>query len=262
MRGATTKYHQNQNEAALGSQTEAARGSQDQTTREPFVSVQDVCKSYGSGEGKAQVLQGLSLEVARGELCAILGASGSGKSTLLNVVGGLDEVDSGRICVGGCDVTALGPSQLLEYRRDFLGFVFQFYNLVPNLTVRENIQITSYLSANPLDMQELIETLGLSAHADKFPSQLSGGQQQRCAIGRAPGQEAATAALRRADRRPRLCDLARDTGSARAGQQELWYDDAHRDPQRGHYGHVRSGGAHKGRQRCVERGQRAQAARV
>ena len=94
-------------------------------------------------------------------------------------------MDSGRICVGGCDVTALGPSQLLEYRRDFLGFVFQFYNLVPNLTVRENIQVTSYLSANPLDMQELIETLGLSAHADKFPSQLSGGQQQRCAIGRA-----------------------------------------------------------------------------
>ena len=94
-------------------------------------------------------------------------------------------MDSGRICVGGCDVTALGPSQLLEYRRDFLGFVFQFYNLVPNLTVRENIQVTSYLSANPLDMQELIGTLGLSAHADKFPSQLSGGQQQRCAIGRA-----------------------------------------------------------------------------
>ena len=143
MRGATTKYHQNQNEAA--------RGSQDQTTREPFVSVQDVCKSYGSGEGKAQVLKDLSLEVARGELCAILGASGSGKSTLLNVVGGLDEVDSGRICVGGCDVTALGPSQLLEYRRDLLGFVFQFYNLVPNLTVRENIQVTSYLSANPFE---------------------------------------------------------------------------------------------------------------
>ena len=159
--------------------------NQDGAVRGPFVSVQDVCKSYGSGEGKAQVLKDLSLEVARGELCAILGASGSGKSTLLNVVGGLDEVDSGRICAGGCDVTALGPSQLLEYRRDFLGFVFQFYNLVPNLTVRENIQVTSYLSANPLDMQELIGTLGLSAHADKFPSQLSGGQQQRCAIGRA-----------------------------------------------------------------------------
>ena len=152
--------------------------NQDGAVRGHFVSVQDVCKSYGLGEGKAQVLKDLSLEVAQGELCAILGASGSGKSTLLNVVGGLDEVDSGRICVGGCDVTALGPSQLLEYRRDF-------YNLVPNLTVRENIQVTSYLSANPLDTQELIETLGLSAHADKFPSQLSGGQQQRCAIGRA-----------------------------------------------------------------------------
>lgn len=165
--------------------TKKCRQNQDGAVRGPFVSVQDVCKSYGLGEGKAQVLKDLSLEVAQGELCAILGASGSGKSTLLNVVGGLDEVDSGRICVGGCDVTALGPSQLLEYRRDFLGFVFQFYNLVPNLTVRENIQVTSYLSANPLDMQEFIETLGLSAHADKFPSQLSGGQQQRCAIARA-----------------------------------------------------------------------------
>ena len=168
--------------------------NQDGAVRGPFVSVQDVCKSYGSGEGKAQVLKDLSLEVAQGELCAILGASGSGKSTLLNVVGGLDEVDSGQICVGGCDVTALGPSQLLEYRRDFLGFVFQFYNLVSNLTVRENIQVTSYLSANPLDMQELIGTLGLSAHADKFPSQLSGGQQQRCAIARA------------LVKKPQLCD--------------------------------------------------------
>ena len=118
-------------------------------------------------------------------MCVIQGTSGSGKSTLLNCIGGLDSMDSGSVKVDGQEIFGLKPAQLADYRRDNLGFIFQFYNLVPNLTVRENIQVCEYLSKQPLDMDELLETLGLTEHQNKFPSQLSGGQQQRCAIARA-----------------------------------------------------------------------------
>lgn len=118
-------------------------------------------------------------------MCVIQGTSGSGKSTLLNCIGGLDEMDSGSVTVDGQEIFGLKSNQLSEYRRDNLGFVFQFYNLVPNLTVRENIRVCEYLTNDPLDMDELLETLGLTEHQNKFPSQLSGGQQQRCAIARA-----------------------------------------------------------------------------
>lgn len=150
-----------------------------------FVEVSDLTKAYGEGDGRMQVLRGLSLSVDQGSNCVILGASGSGKSTLLNLIGGLDTADAGLIRVAGRTVTALAPKRLVDYRRELLGFVFQFYNLVPNLTVRENIQVCAHLSDDPLDLDDLLETLGLTAHADRFPSQLSGGQQQRCAIGRA-----------------------------------------------------------------------------
>lgn len=118
-------------------------------------------------------------------MCVIQGTSGSGKSTLLNCIGGLDTIESGSIKVDGTEIAGMKADELSDYRRDYLGFIFQFYNLIPNLTVRENIQICEYLTDQPLNMDELLEILGLTEHQNKFPAQLSGGQQQRCAIARA-----------------------------------------------------------------------------
>ena len=144
-----------------------------------------VTKVYGRGANQVKALDGVSLSIEKGEFVAVVGASGSGKSTLLNAIGGLDTVDSGQIHIDGKEITGLKPERLSDYRRDTLGFVFQFYNLIPNLTAEENIQVCSYLSKVPLSMQELLDILGLTEHRNKFPSQLSGGQQQRCAIARA-----------------------------------------------------------------------------
>ena len=132
-----------------------------------------------------EVLKGVDLSVEKGVMCVIQGASGSGKSTLLHCIGGLDEAGSGSVSVDGMEICGLTPEELSDYRRANLGFVFQFYNLVPNLTVKENIQVCEYLTGIPLDLGELLDTLGLAGHQDKFPPQLSGGQQQRCAIARA-----------------------------------------------------------------------------
>ncbi len=150
-----------------------------------YLEVKDVKKSYGKDSSYIQVLKGVTTGVERGRMCVIQGTSGSGKSTLLNCIGGLDDMDSGSVKVDGQEIFGLSPSALSDYRRDNLGFIFQFYNLVPNLTVRENIQVCAFLSENPLDMDELLETLGMTEHQNKFPAQLSGGQQQRCAIARA-----------------------------------------------------------------------------
>lgn len=150
-----------------------------------YVQVSDVKKSYGEGGSFIQVLKGVTVGVDQGSMCVIQGTSGSGKSTLLNCIGGLDMVDSGSIQVDGKEMVGLKPEELSDYRRDYLGFIFQFYNLVPNLTVRENIQVCAYLTENPLNMDELLDILGLTEHQNKFPAQLSGGQQQRCAIARA-----------------------------------------------------------------------------
>ena len=150
-----------------------------------YLEVKNLKKSYGEGGSFAQVLKGVSVSVSQGTMCVIEGTSGSGKSTLLNCIGGLDLMDSGSIQVDGKEIFGLPQDQLSDYRRENLGFIFQFYNLVPNLTVRENIQVCEYLTESPLDLEELLETLGLTEHQNKFPSQLSGGQQQRCAIARA-----------------------------------------------------------------------------
>ena len=150
-----------------------------------YLQVKDVKKSYGKDGSYVQVLKGISTGLERGQMCVIQGTSGSGKSTLLNCIGGLDTMDSGSITVDGREIFGLKPAQLSDYRRDNLGFIFQFYNLVPNLTVRENIQICQHIAEKPLDMDELLETLGLTEHQNKFPAQLSGGQQQRTAIARA-----------------------------------------------------------------------------
>lgn len=150
-----------------------------------YLEVSGVKKSYGEGGSYVQVLKGINTGVEKGQMCVIQGTSGSGKSTLLNCIGGLDTMDSGSIKVDGTEIFGMTSDQLADYRRDNLGFIFQFYNLVPNLTVRENIQVCEYLTDDPLPMDDLIETLGLTGHQNKFPSQLSGGQQQRCAIARA-----------------------------------------------------------------------------
>lgn len=150
-----------------------------------YLEINGLKKSYGKDTSYVEVLRGVSASVGRGQMCAIQGASGSGKSTLLNCIGGLETIDSGSVKVDGREISGLKPKELSEYRRDNLGFVFQFYNLVPNLTVQENIEVCAYISQAPADIDELIELLGLSGHRNKFPSQLSGGQQQRCAIARA-----------------------------------------------------------------------------
>ena len=150
-----------------------------------YIELTNVDKSYGEGFAKVKALNGVSLSVEKGEICTILGQSGSGKSALLNAIGGLDGVDGGSIFIDGCDIAKLKGEELSDFRRDYLGFVFQFYNLVPNLTVLENIQVGEYLSDSPLPMEEILEVLGLSELRNRFPQELSGGQQQRCSIGRA-----------------------------------------------------------------------------
>ena len=150
-----------------------------------YLEVKNMKKSYGENGSYVEVLKGITTGVKQGQMCVIQGTSGSGKSTFLNCIGGLDTLDSGSIQVDGTEIFGMKQEKLSDYRRDNLGFIFQFYNLVPNLTVKENIQVCEYLTKQPLDIDELMETLGLTEHQNKFPSQLSGGQQQRCAIARA-----------------------------------------------------------------------------
>ena len=153
--------------------------------QEAFLSIDNLRKGYGEGDAHVEVLQGISTVINRSEICVLLGPSGSGKSTFLNLVGGLEPADSGTIWVGETELTKLSDRNLVEYRRRELGFVFQFYNLVGDLTVQENIEVCEYLSDSPLPIDELLKSLGLWEHRRKFPHQISGGQQQRCAIGRA-----------------------------------------------------------------------------
>lgn len=150
-----------------------------------YLEISDMKKSYGSGDSYMEVLKGVSTGVEKGQMCVILGPSGSGKSTFLNIIGGLEIMDSGEVTVDGQSIGELNQKKLSDYRRDKLGFVFQFYNLVPNLTVRENIQVCEFLTDDPMDLDDLLEILGLTTHQHKFPAQLSGGQQQRCSLARA-----------------------------------------------------------------------------
>ena len=150
-----------------------------------FLEIVDLKKGFGSGETRQEVLRGMNFSVAKGEFCVLLGPSGSGKSTLLNIIGGIDSADSGYIAIHGDKLENLGEKELTQYRRKHLGYVFQMYNLIPNLNVKENIEVGAYLSDKSLDIDELLKTLGLYEHRHKLPNQLSGGQQQRTAIGRA-----------------------------------------------------------------------------
>ena len=150
-----------------------------------FLEIHELRKSFGAGENRTEVLKGLDFSVEKGEICVLLGPSGSGKSTLLNIIGGIDEADGGYISINGERMEEMKEKALTEYRRRHLGYVFQMYNLIPNLNVKENIEVGAYLSDSPLDIDELLHTLGLYEHRHKLPNQLSGGQQQRTSIGRA-----------------------------------------------------------------------------
>ena len=150
-----------------------------------FLEIHELRKSFGAGENRTEVLKGLDFSVEKGEICVLLGPSGSGTSTLLNIIGGIDEADGGYISIDGEKMEEMKEKVLTEYRRRHLGYVFQMYNLIPNLNVKENIEVGAYLSDRPLDIDELLHTLGLYEHRHKLPNQLSGGQQQRTSIGRA-----------------------------------------------------------------------------
>ena len=150
-----------------------------------FLEIVDLKKGFGSGETRQEVLRGMNFSVAKGEFCVLLGPSGSGKSTLLNIIGGIDNADSGYININGDKLEDMSEKKLTQYRRKHLGYVFQMYNLIGNLNVKENIEVGAYLSDNALDIDDLLHTLGLYEHRYKLPNQLSGGQQQRVSIGRA-----------------------------------------------------------------------------
>ena len=150
-----------------------------------YLEINNLHKFYGEGDNRNEVLKGINCGVEKGQICVLLGPSGSGKSTMLNIIGGIDNADEGYISIDGEKTVDMNEKKLSLYRRKHLGYVFQFYNLIPNLTVKENIEVGSYLSDNPLDIDELLKTIGLWEHKDKLPNQLSGGQQQRTAIGRA-----------------------------------------------------------------------------
>lgn len=150
-----------------------------------FLEINQIKKGFGEGESRVEVLKGIDVSIEKGEFCVLLGPSGSGKSTLLNIIGGIDSADSGYIAINGEKTADMSEKQLSLYRRKHLGYVFQMYNLIPNLNIKENVEVGAYLSSNPLDVDELLHTLGLYEHRHKLPNQLSGGQQQRTAIGRA-----------------------------------------------------------------------------
>lgn len=150
-----------------------------------YVEFRDVVKKYGTGEAAVLALDKASFSVEKGQLAVILGASGAGKTTALNILGGMDTATGGKVIVAGRDVTDLSPKQLITYRRRSVGFVFQFYNLVPNLTALENVELAEQVSEEPLDPREVLRKVGLGERMDHFPAQLSGGEQQRVSIARA-----------------------------------------------------------------------------
>ena len=150
-----------------------------------FINIKDARKHYGEGETLVNALDGVSLSLNEGRIYVILGPSGSGKSTLLNMIGGLDSLDSGEIMIADRNISGSDKKKLIDYRREDVGFVFQFYNLIPDLTVQENIEVVSDISKNPLDIEEVMTALDMEKYRNRFPKELSGGQQQRAAIARA-----------------------------------------------------------------------------
>jgi len=150
-----------------------------------FLKVENVKKSYKTGDVTTQVLKGVGMNLEKGSIGVILGPSGSGKSTLLNIIGGIDRGDSGTVTIDNIEVSKLSDNKLTDYRRENIGFIFQFYNLIPNLTVGENIEVVSNISKSPLNTDEVLEAVGMADKKYRFPRELSGGEQQRASIARA-----------------------------------------------------------------------------
>ncbi len=150
-----------------------------------FVKLENVKKIYHMGEVEIAAADGIDFEVQKGEFAVVVGASGAGKTTVLNILGGMDTATSGKVWIDGVDITSYGAKQLTAYRRDDIGFVFQFYNLIPNLTALENVELAMQICKNPLDAENVLEEVGLAERKDNFPAQLSGGEQQRVSIARA-----------------------------------------------------------------------------
>lgn len=153
--------------------------------KQHYIQFQDVTKSYGTGNARINALEDVTFGIDEGEFCVLLGSSGAGKTTLLNMLGGMDTVSSGEIYFHGKEVSAFKKRELVEYRRHDVGFVFQFYNLIPTLTAKENVEIAAQLCKNPIPAEEALSMVGLSERTGNFPAQLSGGEQQRVAIARA-----------------------------------------------------------------------------
>jgi putative ABC transport system ATP-binding protein len=150
-----------------------------------FIQIENLKKHYGEGESRTDVLNGINIGIEKGEICVLLGPSGSGKSTLLNIIGGIDNANEGYIAINGEKTDNMNEKRLTQYRRKHLGYVFQMYNLIPNLNIKENVEVGAYLGEKSLNTDEILKTLGLYEHRHKLPNQLSGGQQQRTSIGRA-----------------------------------------------------------------------------
>lgn len=159
-----------------------------------FIQLKNASKVYGQGESAVKALDGAELSAEQGEVIVVLGPSGSGKSTMLNIIGGLDTLDSGSLTVGGRTVSGLKQKELTEYRREDVGFIFQFYNLIPDLTARENVEVVADIAPSPMNMDELFGALDINGLQDRFPRELSGGHPRH-------GQESQAPPVRRADRR-------------------------------------------------------------
>ena len=157
----------------------------------PLIQFKDVVRVYGSGEGKQVAVDHVSFEIEKGEFVVILGPSGAGKSTVLNMLGGMDTPDEGKVIVAGNEVSAMNDRQLSDYRGEYIGFIFQFYNLLLSLTALENVSLTKSIVKKALDPLEMLKKVGLEQHRDKFPSQMSGGEQQRVSIARALAKDPA-----------------------------------------------------------------------
>ena len=195
-----------------------------------FVVFDHVCKTYQMGEVRIDALKDASFTIEEGEICVIVGQSGAGKTTLLNILGGMDRLTSGHVLLAGEDIAGYDRRKLTAYRRHGVGFVFQFYNLLPNMTALENVQIASQLCEDPIPAEEVLQEVGLGERMQNFPAQLSGGEQQR---GRSPraGQAAEAAALRRADGRARLSDRQADPRASAEAEPRIRHDGRHHHPQ-------------------------------
>ncbi len=203
--------------------------------------VRGLTKVYGAGAAEVRALAGVDLDLYAGELVVLLGPSGSGKTTLLNNLGGLDVPTAGELKYRGQDLAAFDETALTRYRRDTVGFVFQFYNLIPSLTARENVGLITEIARDPMPAEAALEMVNLGARLDHFPAQLSGGEQQRVAIARAIAKRPAGAAVRRTDRRAGCAHGHRGAGGHRAREPRAGHADRHHHAQRRHGRHGRPG---------------------